>query len=716
MAPVISKLGFEDNPAARRLLSKQTLAGAIVGINALLFATQMGLVATKILFPKFVQRHSSALEASQEFIPSREIADQTWKETTDVILESKSEPQSDVLKVLVDIPEYLTECVAEASRASPNSSVLDQLHQCMIVSKSADVTPVPWYSNISLVDLVFYVGLLAASLYYYWKSETGQAEAELVPDGDEVIAATASPNLVEDISNNITAQEPSAMDYEEGIEEPSPSTTEVATQDNSNNFMDLRPGLDNSHGSENSVTLNSTVYTPLSGGSTQINSDVTTELSHALLKQLQIGLQSNNREIEMMKEKILEVAQTAKSDSRNLQGRLNRGGDVRRELEKLKESLGRLWQWVYQLTDGNGATLFQNSGPLPYSQGENGQFSEEYYNVEQDVGNMISSGPMAMNQNGQSRCIVTLDGNRFDLGTSEGRNYWRTYMATRSAMNGSKYDQQWQSVGYDQQPVMQPVPIRGSTVYGTVVQSSPGPFGQPSTVNDPNMYSIVLSDKSSDDNNAEIAPPVQVEISAGSKPVLSVDTQVSSPKAPTSGTVPASIGVGSTEIKNPLVNEERSEVPGRPKGLSPVQTMLADQAIEKSIPVSQSELDSSISRVSALASARMREVQRRLSGSVPDDEKPVLRSRTGPFSVPTTPVQDSMVSEKVFRAELGTKSETSSPVTVESASRPYRSTRIPPNMYSRRTNGNSFQQQQHQSQPDSNRITPSRVRTEWGRN
>ncbi|KAK9366301.1 hypothetical protein V1509DRAFT_295393 [Lipomyces kononenkoae] len=81
------------------------------------------------------------------------------------------------------------------------------------------------------------------------------------------------------------------------------------------------------------------------------SSAATAELSNALLKQLQAGLQSNNREIELLKGKILEVAQTAKSDCRNLQGRLNRGGDVRRELEKLKEATGRLWQCVYQLCE-----------------------------------------------------------------------------------------------------------------------------------------------------------------------------------------------------------------------------------------------------------------------------------------------------------------------------------------------------------------------------
>ncbi|KAJ8098236.1 hypothetical protein POJ06DRAFT_200679 [Lipomyces tetrasporus] len=81
------------------------------------------------------------------------------------------------------------------------------------------------------------------------------------------------------------------------------------------------------------------------------SSAATAELSNALLKQLQAGLQSNNREIELLKGKILEVAQTAKSDCRNLQGRLNRGGDVRRELEKLKEATGRLWQCIYQLCE-----------------------------------------------------------------------------------------------------------------------------------------------------------------------------------------------------------------------------------------------------------------------------------------------------------------------------------------------------------------------------
>ncbi|KAK9430373.1 hypothetical protein V1505DRAFT_371541 [Lipomyces doorenjongii] len=146
------------------------------------------------------------------------------------------------------------------------------------------------------------------------------------------------------------------------------------------------------------------------------SSAATAELSNALLKQLQAGLQSNNREIELLKGKILEVAQTAKSDCRNLQGRLNRGGDVRRELEKLKEATGRLWQCVYQLCED-----LHLNGVDP------AQFAAlgSYYYPEQEVGSTASFN--------SPKCILTVDGRQFDLATDVGRDEWNAYLASRNS-------------------------------------------------------------------------------------------------------------------------------------------------------------------------------------------------------------------------------------------------------------------------------------------
>ncbi|KAK9476465.1 hypothetical protein V1514DRAFT_336685 [Lipomyces japonicus] len=139
------------------------------------------------------------------------------------------------------------------------------------------------------------------------------------------------------------------------------------------------------------------------------SSAATAELSQALLNQLQQGLSSNSREIEYLKAKIFDVAQNAKSDSRNLQGRLNRGGDVRRELEKLKEALGRLWHCIYQTSQQQMGSQFDG----------------------QSFVNQVVANQPSIDANSPSKCILTIDGMKFDLTTEYGRNEWNDYLQSR---------------------------------------------------------------------------------------------------------------------------------------------------------------------------------------------------------------------------------------------------------------------------------------------
>ncbi|KAK7204429.1 hypothetical protein BZA70DRAFT_290400 [Myxozyma melibiosi] len=264
------------------------------------------------------------------------------------------------------------------------------------------------------------------------------------------------------------------------------------------------------------------------------SSAATAELSNALLRQLQTGLQGNNREIELLKEKILEVAQTAKSDSRNLQGRLNRGGDVRRELEKLREAIGRLWQWVYQLSQDLQLASFN---PPQYP-------DDGFYHNEQEAGKAPGPmrGPPSMSE--ANRCILTVDGVQFNLGTPAGRDQWNAYLASRNvAMNAGgqeamappnpymmdqqhmnhynqymfqQQEQQAYSCNHEQRvrPQMVPRSEEGGS-------QQRGRTGHPA--DDAKYYAIELSNGSEGSN--EDGLPTDDEHSSAARPKLSVDTR-----------------------------------------------------------------------------------------------------------------------------------------------------------------------------------------------
>ncbi|KAK9450019.1 uncharacterized protein V1518DRAFT_242927 [Limtongia smithiae] len=249
-----------------------------------------------------------------------------------------------------------------------------------------------------------------------------------------------------------------------------------------------------------------TVYAPVDEEKVKAiaaaSSAATIELSNALLKQLQIGLQANHREIELIKGKILEVAQAAKSDSRNLQGRLNRGGDVRRELEKLKEALGRLWQAFYQIPQ---MTQILPMGPPPdlMAATYSNTAGYEHPGYEPTANPPIQNAEFCYTQEqqsyiaqNQSKCVLTIDGVQFDLATEDGRDRWNTYLTSRNSGTSSDLDGAYLAHRY---PL---VSGGGSGVdskldTGAVIKNTSS-FQRAVSADDSKYYEIVLSDKSDD--------------------------------------------------------------------------------------------------------------------------------------------------------------------------------------------------------------------------
>ncbi|KAK9331850.1 hypothetical protein V1520DRAFT_336845 [Lipomyces starkeyi] len=262
------------------------------------------------------------------------------------------------------------------------------------------------------------------------------------------------------------------------------------------------------------------------------SSAATAELSNALLKQLQAGLQSNNREIELLKGKILEVAQTAKSDCRNLQGRLNRGGDVRRELEKLKEATGRLWQCVYQLCED-----LHLNGVDP------AQFAAlgSYYYPEQEVGSTASFN--------SPKCILTVDGRQFDLATDVGRDEWNAYLASRNSAAAPTSTAAEDSVSVHEATTQLALPNE--------IQ----PQQSEEQNEDSKIYSIILSD-------SDVASVNNEDVKENKRPMLLVDTaaeavrqmeaavESAEPDSPTTTTAASTTVIASTaatSTASPLV-------------------------------------------------------------------------------------------------------------------------------------------------------------------
>lgn len=151
----------------------------------------------------------------------------------------------------------------------------------------------------------------------------------------------------------------------------------------------------------------------------------------------------NDKQIELY-DTVTSLIGTIKSETRNLQGRLNRGGDVRREIENISDNLektiiefSQMKAYVYSSCGPTAAILppqIENSGYYRKTQNKKPNISSKVENyskftklaVEQvssvkesaDYSIPIESAFAKENCNGKS----------FDISTTEGREKWKVYI------------------------------------------------------------------------------------------------------------------------------------------------------------------------------------------------------------------------------------------------------------------------------------------------
>ncbi|KAK9324539.1 hypothetical protein V1517DRAFT_317310 [Lipomyces orientalis] len=344
------------------------------------------------------------------------------------------------------------------------------------------------------------------------------------------------------------------------------------------------------------------------------SSAATAELSNALLKQLQAGLQSNNREIELLKGKILEVAQTAKSDCRNLQGRLNRGGDVRRELEKLKEATGRLWQCIYQLCEDLNMTTVD---PAQFA----AQFGSYYY-PEQEAGDAVSFN--------SPKCILTVDGKQFDLATDNGRDEWNAYLASRnSVVSPATATAAAAAAAEGNVSVHEGTQDADMKDIQTTQQSE-------KQNEDSKIYSIVLSD-------SDVASVKSEDVKENERPILSVDTtaepvrqtevvQSAEPDSPTTATAASTNAIASTAATSTAASTAASTA--SPLVADTIAVGQVKQPVEQNSV--QQEQDARVLLAQQLQDVQTR-IQRSASTEAPTENSPTTVPPRAE-SVPATPI------------------------------------------------------------------------------
>lgn len=360
MAQVFSRLANSWKQRSWSLFSKSTLSGSLVLISLCLFVSQLGIIFSN-------WRVDPPVDLAPELDP------ETAEMAKAILSDLASSSVGFVPGLSTSILEYVhliytnlttkltfsnNRCQAYLQHHAPELSISEQLRSCMppITDFEQQTETRPLFEIVA--NTLFYTTALSVVAYcciaLLYSHDVSEVFTRLLSMIHTTIAADVDFNEPEDLIPDEFDIPIASLPANESVisdtgDVPEPSTVSVPSQKTEllesapvsqpapvAQIVPQRPTalIDEEH--VRAIALAS--------------SAATAELSNALLRQLQVGLQGNNREIELLKGKIMEVAQTAKSDSRNLQGRLNRGGDVRRELEKLKEATGRLWQWVYQLS------------------------------------------------------------------------------------------------------------------------------------------------------------------------------------------------------------------------------------------------------------------------------------------------------------------------------------------------------------------------------